>query len=241
MQRVKAAVLVSGNGSNLQALLDAACHTDYPVSIELVISNKEEAYALTRAESAGVTTIVIPHGNYADRESFDRMMDASLKAHQIELVIMAGFMRILSDWFVKEWHGRLINIHPSLLPKYKGLDTHARAIEAGDKEHGATVHWVTPELDSGEIILQESLPIMPDDTAATLKERVHKLEHELYPTAVRGVAISLRHNVPRFEAGTRQLLGHWAYNVIRWWEGRSEAEAVRQSQDALAAEKREAK
>lgn len=215
MKKVSTAVLISGNGSNLQALLDAATAADYPAAIMLVISNKEDAYGLTRAENAGVPTVVIPHGNYADRESFDRMVDAALKSHSIELVIMAGFMRILSDWFVNEWQGKLINIHPSLLPKYKGLDTHARAIAAGDQEHGATVHWVTPELDSGEIILQESLTIMPDDTAASLKERVHALEHQLYPDAVRGVAHAMRHNVPRFEAVIRARLGRRAYWFTR--------------------------
>lgn len=211
MQRIKTAVLISGNGSNLQALLDASAAADYPAEITLVLSNKEDAYGLTRAENAGVPIAVIPHGNYADRISFDRVMDAALRSHEIELVVMAGFMRILSDWFVQQWQGRLINIHPSLLPKYKGLNTHARAIEAGDREHGATVHWVTPELDSGEIILQESLTIMPDDTPESLKERVHVLEHQLYPEAVRAVAGGLRHNLPRFEAGTRQKMGRLAY------------------------------
>ena len=218
MRRIKTAVLISGHGSNLQALLDAAAAADYPAAITLVLSNKEEAYGLTRAENAGVPIAVIPHGNYADRESFDRVMNAALESHEIELVVMAGFMRILSDWFVRKWQGRLINIHPSLLPKYKGLDTHQRAIDAGDKEHGATVHWVSPELDSGEIILQESLTIMPDDTAATLKERVHALEHQLYPTAVRGVATALRHNLPRYEAGTRQRMGRLAYWFSRFLE-----------------------
>ena len=192
MRRVNTAVLISGNGSNLQALLDAARANDYPAEITLVLSNKEEAFGLKRAEDAGVPTIVIPHGNYADRESFDRVMDAALKTHAIELVVMAGFMRILSDWFVMEWQGKLINIHPSLLPKYKGLHTHQRALEAGDAEHGATVHWVTPELDSGEIILQESLPILPGDNAPSLQGRVHQLEHRIYPLALAQVARTLR-------------------------------------------------
>jgi phosphoribosylglycinamide formyltransferase 1 len=122
------------------------------------------------------------------------MVDAALKTHGIELVVMAGFMRILSEWFVSEWAGKLINIHPSLLPKYKGLHTHARALEAGDAEHGATVHWVTPELDSGEIILQRAIPILADYTAESLKERVHTLEHQIYPEAVRNVALELLKN-----------------------------------------------
>lgn len=194
MRRVKTAVLISGNGSNLQAIIDAARADDYPAEIALVISNKENAYGLTRAENAGVTTVVIPHGNYETREAFDRMVDASLASHGIELVVMAGFMRILSDWFVGQWQGKLINIHPSLLPKYKGLDTHARAIAAGDAEHGATVHWVTPELDSGEIIAQKSIPILDGDTPKSLKERIHQLEHALYPEAVAKVALTIRKN-----------------------------------------------
>lgn len=219
MHRILTAVLISGNGSNLQAIIDAANAPDYPARIILVISNNEEAYGLTRAENAGIPTITIPHGNYASREEFDRVVDAALKNHGTELVVMAGFMRILSDWFVAQWRGRLINIHPSLLPKYKGTNTHARVLEAGDHEHGATVHWVIPELDSGDIIAQESLAVAPDDTPETLKDRVHKLEHELYPAAVKAVAISLRHDLPRFEAGTRQKLGHLPYAIIKWWEG----------------------
>jgi phosphoribosylglycinamide formyltransferase 1 len=192
MRRIKTAVLISGNGSNLQAILDAAKAPDYPAEIALVISNVETAYGLTRAQNAGVTTVVIPHGNYATREAFDRMVDASLHTHGIELVVMAGFMRILSDWFVNEWQGKLINIHPSLLPKYKGLNTHARAIEAGDAEHGATVHWVMPELDSGEIIAQASTSIAADDTPETLKQKIHALEHALYPEAVKKVALGMQ-------------------------------------------------
>ncbi len=218
MDRIKTAVLISGNGSNLQALLDASQAADYPAAITLVISNNEEAYGLIRAENAGVPTAIIPHGNYADREAFDRMVDAALQSHGIQLVVMAGFMRILSDWFVEQWHGRLINIHPSLLPKFRGMHTHQRAIDAGEREHGATVHWVTPELDSGEIILQESLTIMPDDTAESLKERVHALEHQLYPAALKGVAAGLRHNLPRYKAGTRAKMGRWPYLLSRLLE-----------------------
>jgi phosphoribosylglycinamide formyltransferase-1 len=214
---VRTAVLISGNGSNLQALLDAARDPAYPAAIALVISNNEEAFGLRRAEDAGVPTVTIPHQHYASRDAFDRMIDTTLRAHQIELVVMAGFMRILSDGFVQQWRGRLINIHPSLLPKYKGLNTHARAIEAGDREHGASVHWVTPELDSGEIILQEALPILPGDTAESLKARIHLLEHQLYPEALRGVAETLRHETPRLEARKRLLLGHFAYGLLRWW------------------------
>ena len=190
-RKIRIAVLISGNGSNLQALIDAAQSPDYPAEISVVISNVETAYGLTRAQNAGIPTVVIPHGNFESREAFDRMIDVSLASHGIELVVMAGFMRILSEWFVNAWAGKLINIHPSLLPKYKGLHTHARALEAGDVEHGATIHWVTPELDSGEIILQRTIPILADDTAESLKERVHALEHQLYPEALRKVAHEL--------------------------------------------------
>lgn len=190
-RRIRTAVLISGNGSNLQALLDAAASPDYPAEIVLVISNNEDAYGLKRADNANVPTVIIDHRNFATREAFDRMMDTALRNHEIELVVMAGFMRILSDWFVGQWQGKLINIHPSLLPKYKGMHTHKRALEAGDAQHGATVHWVTPELDSGEIIAQGSLDIAENDTPESLQQRVHVLEHKLYPEAVKKVAAEL--------------------------------------------------
>lgn len=192
MERIRTAVLISGNGSNLQALLDAARAEDYPAQIVLVVSNNEEAFGLKRAEDAGVPTVSIPHAHYADRERFDRMVDAGLRNHGIELVVLAGFMRILSPWFVQQWEGRLMNIHPSLLPAYKGLNTHTRVLEAGEKEHGASVHWVTEELDAGALILQRKLTIQPTDTAASLQQRVHALEHQLYPAALAQVAGMLR-------------------------------------------------
>ncbi len=195
MQRVTVGVLISGQGSNLQALIDASTAEDFPARIALVISNVENAYGLTRAQNAGIPTVVIPHGNFASREAFDAMIDATLTNHGIALVVMAGFMRILSEGFVRAWAGKLINIHPSLLPKYKGLDTHARALAAGDAEHGATVHWVTPELDSGEIIAQQAIPILRGDTAASLKARVHAVEHQLYPEAVHKVCAQYLKNV----------------------------------------------
>lgn len=191
MRRVRTAVLISGNGSNLQALIDYCRKTDCPAEIVLVISNRPNVKGLERASAAQIPSIVIPHGHYDSREAFDNSMDAALSQHRIELVCLAGFMRVLSETFVNQWRGRLINIHPSLLPKYKGLDTHVRALEAGDTEHGATVHWVTPELDSGEIIAQRSLPIRPDDTPEILKQRVHALEHLLYPLALEKVAREL--------------------------------------------------
>ena len=192
MRRVATAVLISGNGSNLQAILDAAQQPDYPARIALVISNRADAFGLTRAEQAGVPGLTLAHGDYPDRESFDRAMDAALRDAGIELVVLAGFMRILSDWFVGQWQGRLINIHPSLLPAYKGTDTHRRVLEAGETNHGCTVHWVIPELDAGEIIAQSTLTIAPGETAGQLQQRVHVLEHALYPQALRQVAAKLQ-------------------------------------------------
>jgi phosphoribosylglycinamide formyltransferase 1 len=187
--RVNVAVLISGNGSNLQALMDASAAADYPADIALVISNNADAYGLARAARAGIETLVISHRDYTSREAFDSAMDAALRARGIQLVCLAGFMRVLSDGFVRSWQGRMINIHPSLLPKYKGLHTHARALAAGDTQHGATVHWVIAELDAGEIIAQDALDIAADDTPETLAERVHALEHQLYPAALAKVAL----------------------------------------------------
>lgn len=183
--RVKVAVLVSGFGSNLQALIDATHEEDYPGLIVLVISNRDEAYALTRARQADIPTRVLRHQDFADRISYDRALDGILQEHSVEFVCMAGFMRILSPWFTRKWAGRIINIHPSLLPAYKGLDTHARVLAAGEKRHGCSVHWVTEALDSGGIIAQLATDIRPSDTLESLKNRVHKLEHQLYPEALR--------------------------------------------------------
>ncbi len=190
-QRIKVAVLISGEGSNLQALMDASREADYPAEISFVLSNKSDAKGLERAATAGIETLVLDHKNYDGREAFDAAMTQALEARGIQLVCLAGFMRILNDEFVNHWRGKLINIHPSLLPKYKGLDTHARVLEAGDKEHGATVHWVIPELDSGETIAQEKVKICSDDTIDSLKQKVHTLEHWLYPQALKKVAYLL--------------------------------------------------
>ncbi len=191
MRRVKTAVLISGNGSNLQALIDAAAAPDYPAEIVFVLSNKADAYGITRARNAGIETLTLDHKNYPSRIDFDLAMDDALRARAIELVCMAGFMRILSDEFVLKWQGKLINIHPSLLPAYKGMHTHQRVLETDDTQHGATVHWVIPELDAGEIIAQTALDILPDDTAKSLQHRVHTLEHHLYPQALAEVAANL--------------------------------------------------
>ncbi|MEJ0009179.1 MAG: phosphoribosylglycinamide formyltransferase [Alphaproteobacteria bacterium] len=193
-RRVRTAVLISGYGSNLQALLDAAKAADYPAEIALVISNEANAYGLLRAEQAKIPHLTISHRGHPTREDFDRALDAALKEHGIELVCLAGFMRILSHEFVQHWEGRLINIHPSLLPKFPGLDTHVRALAAKEKLHGATVHFVTAELDAGPAIAQASLKVERSDTPESLKTRVHALEHVLYPEALAKVASALGEN-----------------------------------------------
>lgn len=189
--RRRVAVLVSGRGSNMGALLAAARNADYPAEIALVLSNRSDAAALDAAKAAGIATRVVDHSAYGkDRESFERAIDGELQAHGIELVCLAGFMRVLTSWFVQRWQGRLINIHPSLLPAFKGLETHARALDAGVKIHGASVHFVTAELDSGAIIAQAAVPVLASDTEETLAARVLRAEHRIYPLALRLVAES---------------------------------------------------
>ena len=161
---------------------------DYPAEIALVVSNKEDAYGLTRAKNAGIATEVIPHKQYPTRDAFDAALDSTLRKHRIELVCLAGFMRLLTTFFVEKWHGRMINIHPSLLPLFKGLDTHQRAIDEGVRFSGCTIHFVVPDMDSGPIILQAAVPILQHDTAETLQHRVHSAEHQIYPRALQWLA-----------------------------------------------------
>ena len=185
MSRLNLAILISGRGSNMEALLRAAATPDYPARPVLVLSNRPDALGLETALAAGVQAVAIDHKAYGkDREAFERAMDAALIGAGTEIIALAGFMRVLTPWFVGKWQGRMVNIHPSLLPKYKGLDTHQRAIDAGDTEAGATVHWVSPGVDDGEIIQQASLPILPGDTAETLAARLLPVEHALYPAAL---------------------------------------------------------
>ena len=179
----KVVVLISGSGSNLQALIDSLS-TDSPAQICAVISNRADAFGLQRAAKAGIATQVLDHKAYADREAFDAALIEAIDAYQADLVILAGFMRILTPGFVTHYTGRLLNIHPSLLPKYKGLHTHQRALEAGDAEHGCSVHFVTEELDGGPLVVQAVVPVMADDTPETLAERVHAAEHLIYPLAM---------------------------------------------------------
>ena len=178
-------VLISGSGSNLQAILDAVASGFIAGRVSAVVSNKANVYGLERARRAGIATIVLDHKAYADRQSYDTALTAAIDEHQPDLVVLAGFMRILTPNFVEHYQGRLLNIHPSLLPKYQGLNTHQRAIDAGDVEHGCSVHFVTAELDGGPVILQAKVPIFPDDDAESVAARVHEQEHRIYPLVIR--------------------------------------------------------
>jgi len=179
----RAAVLVSGSGSNLQSFIDKVAANEIGLDLCVVFSNKPDAYGLLRAENAGIATECLEHGDYADRESFDRAVADVLDTYAPDLIILAGFMRILSPWFVRHFEGRILNIHPALLPAYPGLDTHQRALDAGEKWHGSTVHFVTEVLDGGPLILQGRLAVDPDETADELCSRVQALEHQIYPLA----------------------------------------------------------
>ena len=181
-------VLLSGTGSNLQALIDSVRTGDSPVRIRAIISNRADAYGLQRARDAGIDTAVLDHKAFDGREAFDTALVELIDGYQPQLVVLAGFMRILSAGFVRHYHGRLLNIHPSLLPKYKGLHTHQRALEAGDGEHGCSVHFVTEELDGGPLVVQAVIPVELDDTPESLAQRVHRQEHQIYPLAVRWFA-----------------------------------------------------
>ena len=188
MARLKVGVLISGRGSNLQALIDACADSDFPAEIVLVLSNKADAYGLERARRAGIPAAVVSHRDYADKPGFEAAMDEALNAAGVELVCLAGFMRLLTSGFVERWHDRLINIHPSLLPAFKGLDTHARAIEAGVRFTGCTVHFVRPAMDEGPIVLQAVVPILEADDSHSLADRVLVAEHRSYPLALRLIA-----------------------------------------------------
>ncbi len=177
-------VLVSGNGSNLQAILDHIEQGKIDGKVTAVIANKAAAYGLTRAKNANVPAIFIDHKSFEDRHSYDQALITQIDQYQPDLIVLAGFMRILTPEFVEHYHGRMLNIHPSLLPKYKGLDTHQRAIDAGDTEHGASVHFVTPELDGGPVVLQSKVPIFEQQDADELAERVQQQERQMYPMVV---------------------------------------------------------
>ena len=178
------AVLISGNGSNLQALIDACQAGRIQGELVGVVSNRADAFGLERAKAAGIATQVLSNQAFADRESYDAALIQTLESWKPDLLVMAGFMRILTPGFVQHFAGRMLNIHPSLLPKYQGVKTHARAIAAGDTVHGASVHFVTEELDGGPVVLQARVPIFPDDDEVTLAERVLSQEHQIYPLVI---------------------------------------------------------
>jgi phosphoribosylglycinamide formyltransferase 1 len=186
--RLRVGVLISGRGSNLQALIDACTDPGFPAEISLVISNNPTAAGLARAERAGIPTRVIPHKQYPDRPSFDAEIERALEQARIELVCLAGFMRIFSDGFVERWRDRMINIHPSLLPAFKGTKVHEQVLAAGVRFTGCTVHFVRPAMDEGPIVVQAAVAVLPGDDAARLAERVLAEEHKIYPLALRLIA-----------------------------------------------------
>jgi phosphoribosylglycinamide formyltransferase-1 len=185
----RVAILISGRGSNMTALIEAGRADDFPAEIVFVVSNRPNAAGLDRARAFGIPTAVIDHTVFGrDRAAFEHALDQKLRDQAIDLVCLAGFMRLLTPWFIDRWSGRMLNIHPSLLPQFKGLDTHRRALEAGAERHGATVHFVVSEMDAGPIVVQGSVVVRTDDTEQTLAARVLELEHQLYPRALRAVA-----------------------------------------------------
>lgn len=188
MARKRVAILISGRGSNMVALIEAAAEPSFPAEIVLVVSNRPDATGLGRAAERGIATAVVDHKRFASREAFEQALHDTLTQARIELICLAGFMRVLTPWFLSRWPDRVINIHPALLPAFPGLDTHARALAAGAKVHGATVHFVVPEVDAGPVIAQGSVPVEAGDTEATLAARVLTVEHRIYPQALRAIA-----------------------------------------------------
>lgn len=185
---LRVVVLISGSGSNLQALIDGQLQQQLPIKLMAVISNRPAVLGLQRAEHAGIPALVLDHTRYDDRSSFERELITMIDSYQPDLVVLAGFMRILTPEFTRHYLGRMLNIHPSLLPKYQGLHTHQRALEAGDTEHGVTVHFVTAELDGGPAAIQARVPVYSDDDATRLAQRVQQQEHIIYPLAVKWFA-----------------------------------------------------
>lgn len=188
MRRLRSAILISGRGSNMDALIEAASAPDFPAEIALVVSNRPDAPGLAKAKAANVATSAVDHKIYAGREDFEGSLQALLDIHRIDFICLAGFMRMLTPGFVNSWRGRMINIHPALLPSYRGLRTHERALADGVKIHGCTAHFVVPEMDEGPIIAQAAVPVLDHDTPQTLGARVLEQEHALYPMALRLVA-----------------------------------------------------
>jgi len=178
-------VLISGSGTNLQAIINACTDKDYPGTVVGVVSNKVDAYGLTRANDADIATLALSHKDFSSREAYDIELVKRIDEFKPDIIVLAGFMRILTPHFVQHFQGKLVNIHPSLLPKYQGLNTHQRAIDAGDKEHGVSVHFVTEELDGGPLILQAKVPVFDEDSSDDLAARVHEQEHRIYPLVIK--------------------------------------------------------
>lgn len=211
---IKIAVLASGQGTNLQALIDACQSGQIRGSIVGVLCNRPDAYALERAEQAGIRRVVVDHHNFTDRASFENELIQVLQSWQVDLIVLAGFMRVLTANFVTRYSGQIVNIHPSLLPAYKGLRTHQRVLDSGEQLHGCSVHFVTPELDSGAVIAQAIHPIAPHETLESLQRRIHALEHEVYPRIIGWIA-----------AGRVAFLGNQVYldgavmkHPVRFWQ-----------------------
>ena len=203
--QLKLAVLISGSGTNLQALIDACAKTDDPAQISLVISNQDNAGGLARAKKANIPTLIIRHTDFTDRDAFDRALTTALEEAKVNLICLAGFMRVLGHDFVNHWQDRVINIHPALLPAFKGLHTHRRALEAGVRIAGCTVHCVRAEVDGGPIIVQAAVAVLPGDTEESLGQRVLKQEHRIYPLAVELIA----RGMVRMEGGNVRLDSAW--------------------------------
>ena len=193
VRRKRTAILISGRGSNMRALIERAKIPSFPAEIALVLSNRPDAAGLAFAKESGIASAVVDHKIYAGREEFERSMQVLLELHRIEYICLAGFMRLLTPWFIEQWRGRMLNIHPALLPAYRGLNTHERALADGVKIHGCTVHFVAPAMDEGPIIAQAAIAVLDADTPASLARRVLEQEHLIYPAALERVASESAH------------------------------------------------
>lgn len=207
MSRLRTAILISGRGSNMDALIDAARAPDYPADIALVASNRPDAAGLAKAKAKGIGVAAVDHKIYAGREEFERSLQIVLEAHRIDFVCLAGFMRLFTPWFIEQWRGRMLNVHPALLPAYRGLHTHERALADGVKIHGCTVHFVVPEMDEGPIVTQAAVPVLDADTPETLAARVLEQEHVAYPLALRLVASGAVHVADNRTVGATTVAG----------------------------------
>lgn len=217
MKALPVVALISGNGSNLQAIIDRVADGFLPINLQLVISNEPTAFGLQRAQQAGIATCVLNHRNFPTREAYDAALLELIDSHNPGLVILAGFMRIFTPGLVAHYQGRMLNIHPSLLPKHRGLHTHARALAAGDKKHGASVHFVTATLDEGPVVIQAWIPVLPGDDSKTLAARVLTKEHCIYPQAIKWFAEARLQLTPEGVVLDKQLL----IEPVRWEDERT--------------------